>query len=302
MALCLDPMSIRHVQVCRSFLLAAIEKRDISTQVNIGSDRPSQLYSASRLDDTTLHFYTGMETYRKFKMVLNTLGPGQDHLVYYYEIEPPISVEDQFLLTLIKLRTHPCNKELGYLGGGITEKQVCNIFITWINFMCLQWSEIDTWPSRELVEYFCPTDFHSKYPKTRIIVDGTEFPIVKPKQPVAQQSTFSTYKNRNTMKVLVGASPGGLVSFVSQAFAGSTSDRQIVERTGLPKMCDPGDEVMADKGFNVEDLFIPYQVSVNMPTFFKKKNRMSNVTVLRDRKIASKRVHIERIIGLAKTY
>ena len=29
---------------------------------------------------------------------------------------------------------------------------------------------------------------------------------------------------------------------------------------------------------------------------------MSNETVIRDRKIASKRVHVERIIGLAKTY
>ena len=70
----------------------------------------------------------------------------------------------------------------------------------------------------------------------------------------------------------------------------------------LPSMCDPGDETMADKGFNVEDMFIPYHVAINIPTFFKKKNRMSNETVIKDRKIASKRVHIERIIGLAKTY
>ena len=59
---------------------------------------------------------------------------------------------------------------------------------------------------------------------------------------------------------------------------------------------------MADKGFNVQDLFAPRDVSVNIPTFFKKKNRMSGNTVLRDRKISSKRVHIERLIGLAKTY
>ena len=31
-------------------------------------------------------------------------------------------------------------------------------------------------------------------------------------------------------------------------------------------------------------------------------NRMSNHTVLRDRKNSSKRVHIERLIGLAKTF
>ena len=104
------------------------------------------------------------------------------------------------------------------------------------------------------------------------------------------------------MKSVIGGSPGGLVTYISPAFGGSTSDRQIIERSNLPRSCDPKDEVMADKGFNCEDLFIPYQVSVNMPTFFKKKNRMSSSTVLSDRKIASKRVHIERLIGLGKTY
>ena len=59
---------------------------------------------------------------------------------------------------------------------------------------------------------------------------------------------------------------------------------------------------MADKGFNVQDIFAPMDVTVNIPTFFKKRNRMSGETVIKDRSIASKRVHVERIIGLGKTY
>jgi len=125
---------------------------------------------------------------------------------------------------------------------------------------------------------------------------------MKPTQPIAQQVTFSTYKNRNTIKALVGITPGGLVSYVSPAFGGSASDRQIVEATGFATLCDPYDEVMADKGFNVDDIFAPYQVGVNIPAFFRKKNRLSQATVMKDRKIASKRVHVERSIGLAKTY
>ena len=50
------------------------------------------------------------------------------------------------------------------------------------------------------------------------------------------------------------------------------------------------------------NMFIPYKVGINIPTFLKKKNRTSGNSVLKDRKIARKRVHIERIIGLAKTY
>lgn len=260
-----------------------------------------QLHSAKKFDNETIHFYTGLETYDKFVMVLHTLGPAAYSLKYYYGNKPNLSIEDQFFLTLIKLRTHPTNQELTIFFG-ISLMQVSNVFITWINFMYCQWSEINWWPSRDLVKYFAPSDFRLKFPNTRVIIDGTEFPIMKPNDPKLQQATFSTYKNRNTMKVVVGATPGGLISYVSPVYGGATSDRQITERSNLPQMCDPGDDVMADKGFNVDDLFLPYNVSLNIPTFFSKKNRLSSKIVKRDRAIASKRVHIERIIGLGKTY
>ena len=106
----------------------------------------------------------------------------------------------------------------------------------------------------------------------------------------------------NTVKVLVGMSPGGLVSYMSPTYGGSASDRQIVERSELSTLCEPGDSIMADKGFNVQDLFVTAGVTINIPEFFKRKNRISNETVLKDRKIASKRVHVERVIGLGKTF
>jgi len=67
-------------------------------------------------------------------------------------------------------------------------------------------------------------------------------------------------------------------------------------------LCDPRDSIMADKGVNVQDIFAPFNVTINIPTFFKKKNRLTGQVVIQDGKIANKKVHIERIIGLAKTY
>ena len=69
-----------------------------------------------------------------------------------------------------------------------------------------------------------------------------------------QEATFSSYKNRPTVKVLAGVSPGGLATFLSPAYGGLASDRQICERSKLARMCDPGDRIMAAKGFNVQDL------------------------------------------------
>ena len=251
-------------------------------------------------DPQGIHFYTGMETYNRLKFVLATLGPADD-LQYHQGSRPPMSADDQFLMTLIKLRLHKANFELSRMFH-ISESMVMNVFVTWINFMYVTWSELPWWTSRDLVKFYSPSDFRSKFPKTRVIVDGTECPISKPRQPLLQQATFSTYKNRNTIKVLVGCSPGGLVTFCSKAYGGSASDRQIVERSPLLNMCDPGDSIMADKGFNVQDLFVPFKVTINIPTFFKKTNRLSGKVVMKDRKIASKRVHIERIIGLGKTF
>ena len=68
----------------------------------------------------------------------------------------------------------------------------------------------------------------------------------------------------------VGVSPGGLCSYMSDAYGGSTSDRQIVERSSLPQMCDPGNS-MSDKGFDVHDIVVSSNVIVNMPIFFYKK-------------------------------
>ena len=95
--------------------------------------------------------------------------------------------------------------------------------------MKLQWSELSQWPSKELVNFFTPNDFRDKFPGTRGIIDGTEIGIQQPGVPTAQQSTFSTYKNKPTVKVLIFASPGGLVSYISPAYGESTSDRQITQ-------------------------------------------------------------------------
>jgi len=275
---------------------------DSSSQTGSGVIPVIRMSSSDYKDDPhVLQFYTGLDTYRIFLDVFTSLGPAVNHLTYLNDVHPSIEPVDQFFLTLVKLRLYKTNFELGIMFK-VSEKEIYSTIITWIRFMSLQWREIDLWPERDIVHYHAPSDFKAKFPKTRVVFDGTECPIKKPKAPAAQQTTFSTYKNRNTNKVLIGVTPGGLVSYVSPAYGGSTSDRQIVERSDLTSKLDPTDSIMADKGFDVQDIFAPMDVTVNIPTFFKKKNRMSGKTVLRDRAVSSKRVHVERVIGLGKTY
>lgn len=280
-----------------------MESEDAWTQTVQGSSLPPFLsIETLQLDPELLRYYTGLESFEKFQAVFETLGPAVNHLIYLRtQTVKNLSPANQFLLMLTKLRQDTDYLPLSRMFG-VSVFTADNVFCTWVNFCSRQWGEIDTWVSQEQVRYFAPSDFKAKFPTTRVVLDGTEIPVEKPSNPSSQRATFSTYKNTNTVKSVIGGTPGGLVSYVSPAYGGSTSDRQIIERGDLPQQCTAGDSIMADKGFNVQDIFAPFDVRVNIPAFFTKKNRLTEEQVLRDRKVSSKRVHIERLIGMAKTY
>ena len=159
------------------------------------------------------HYYTGLQTYSNFQMIMATFGTDINNLQYYYHYVPKVCLEDQFFLALVKLRLNRNNLELADKFN-MSTKDVSNIFVTWINFLYFHFNDLNWWPSRELVSYFSPSDFRKKFPTTRVIIDGTEIPLMKSKNPVIQQASYSTYKNRNTVKALIGVSPGGLVTHV----------------------------------------------------------------------------------------
>lgn len=142
--------------------------------------------------------------------------PMANHLRYRGSRVVNLSVEDQFLVMLIKLRRNREDFELGKIFD-ISTTQVGNIFVTWVSFVYELWSKVEIWPTRELVNYYVPKQFRQHHPSTRVIVDGTEIPIIKPKNSTAQQATFSSYKHHNTIKFLVGATPGGLCHFALMA-------------------------------------------------------------------------------------
>ncbi|KAL0839830.1 hypothetical protein ABMA28_016457 [Loxostege sticticalis] len=251
-------------------------------------------------DDTSVKFYTGLETHKKFKFVFNTLCPMAYNLCYKSGNVISLSVEDQFLLTLMKLRRNYCNFELSKIFG-VSPTVISNIFVTWVNFMFDTWSLIELWPTQELVRYYTPENYEM-FKNTRTIIDSTEVPICKPTNPLSQQATFSNYENKNTIKFLIGATPGGLISYCSDGYGGSTSDRQLIERSPLTKLCQAGDVIMADKGFNVQDIFASKNVAVKIPTFLRGSSQLSTYDLRKDRELSKRRVHIERLIVLTKTY
>ena len=59
---------------------------------------------------------------------------------------------------------------------------------------------------------------------------------------------------------------------------------------------------MADRGIMVQDLFANENVFVNTPTMLKGKSQLEPEEIVRDRRVASKRIQVERVIGLSKRF
>ena len=82
-------------------------------------------------------------------------------------------------------------------------------------------------PTAEQVKATLPHVFKEKYASTFIIIDGSEVFIEIPNDLQLQLSTWSNYKHHNTSKLLVGCTPNGAVSFISDLYVVSISDVKL---------------------------------------------------------------------------
>jgi len=113
-------------------------------------------------------------------------------------------------------------------------------------------------------------------------------------------STWSNYKHHNTVKVLLGITPQGVICFVSEWWGGRVSNVHLTEHCGILKKLLPGDAVLADRGFDIADSVGAMQAMLHIPAFTRNKGQLSALEVEETRKIANVQIHVERVIGSVK--
>ena len=110
---------------------------------------------------------------------------------------------------------------------------------------------------------------------------------------------FQVKHDQNTWKKLICITPAGAISFISRSYGGAALDRFITENCGLLDKLNEGDNIMADKRFNISDLLICKQ---SKPSFLREKGKFSQINCTVTSNIVKARIHVERAIARIKDF
>ena len=120
--------------------------------------------------------------------------------------------------------------------------------------------------------------------KVASIIDCYKIKIEKPSNFAARAATWSQYKHSNTVKVLIAISPQGMTMFLSDSWGGRVSDKHLTRECGILCKLLPGDIILADRGFDIEEDVAMMQASLKIPSFTKGVSQLSPLDIEKTRK------------------
>ena len=247
-------------------------------------------------DEKKVTYYTGLPNFNTLLVLLNFVTVSPQTLS---ESKCKLSIFQQIMVVLMKLRLNLEEQDLAYRFN-VSQSTVSKTFHKWIPIMAERLHPLIYWPSKQDIRATLPTMFHNFFHDCVCIIDCTEVFIERPSNLVARAQTWSNYKHHNTVKVLIGITPQGTISFLSKAWGGRASDKFMTEHSGFLDRLHPGDLILADRGFTIEESVGLYCARVSVPPFTKGRKQLTRLEVDRAREISHVRIHVERVIGQLK--
>ena len=80
---------------------------------------------------------------------------------------------------------------------------------------------------------------------------------------------------------------------MSKGWGGQISDQHLTTECGLLEFLNPGDQILADRGFNIQESVGYYCTEVKLPAYTRGKKQLSQLEVETTRQLA-------RVIGLIR--
>ena len=284
-------------------------------KITAHSRKPFSFTSIS--NDRQVRFFTGIQKISVFNALHSVLKPFIPKLTYWRGSNQvhsskvrkgmktnfsKITSRDQFLLVLMRLRLGLLTHDLAERFQ-VSEGTISSIFATWVRFLGkILHDALVVWLPKETILSNMPSMFHSRHKKTRCIIDYTEIFIERPKSLDAQATTWSNYKKHNTFKFLIGISPTGYIMFVSDCYGGRATDQFICQDSGFYNNLEYGDEIMADRGFQIQEDLLHHYCTLSVPPGARVKSQMTKLECKKTKEIANLRIHVERAINRMKTF
>ncbi|XP_040077267.1 uncharacterized protein LOC115333191 [Ixodes scapularis] len=212
-----------------------------------------------------------------------------------------ISAENRLLLFLIKLKHNVPFSCLGVLFN-VHRTTAARMFKMTLEALCARTKDWIWWPSRAAIQATMPASFRVLYPFCRVTIDCTEMRVEMPPSVEEQNLWYSQYKGYFTVKYLIGISPSGLVTFLSNGYGGRTSDAAITIESAFLRKLQPNDIVLADKGFPGIVTGVGAQNATLVMPPFASGVQFTEVEVNSTYETASVRIHVERVIQRVKIY
>ena len=278
--------------------------------------RDLDCFKLSRFEgsDADIRFWTGFYSYDALKIFWeHYVEPNTNSIRYWGSANAECDAGlkcgprrklcpiDELFLVLVKLKRGSANNDLAERFH-IHESHVSRLFITWIKLLHIVVSSINTWLPRGKVKKYMPACFKPLYRDVRVIVDCTEIRTERPSDFEVQCATYSSYKACNTHKALVGISPSGVPTFISELYEGSISDNAITNHSKLRELMQPGDAMMADRGWTCASWLGRKGIRLITPQFLHGKQQMNIPELVESVSIARVRIHVERCMGRIKQW
>ena len=261
----------------------------------------TRCYTVIELSDDVVRMETGLPTKEVFEIVARHALRFKDSITYFagWKVES-ISFEDQIFITLMKVRQNYTNLHLAQVFNW-SVATVANIITAFIHVLRDIFSNdiMTSIPSRDKNKLSAPSSF-SQYGSCRIVIDCTDIEVAVPGLMSIQNVTYSSYRGMHSFEVIVGVAPNAVITYVSKLYPGSISDKAIVQESGLLNDLTPGDLVLADKGFLIQDI-VPRGVSVNIPPFLN-NGTLTESEAKATKAIARCRIHAERASARLKDF
>ena len=128
--------------------------------------------------------------------------------------------------------------------------------------------------SRESIDANIPRHF-IRYRMVKYILDCTEIPVCSVKCICCRTQMFLYYKSRLTLKLLLGVSPSGLITYVSPLYGSKASDKFIFNAGNLLDTCSQNDAIMVDKGVHIKEECKRRGVKLIQPPFKPRKSKFN---------------------------